>query len=70
MDAGKRDEGSAEGSHGAGDAGTRLLSTLLTEMDGLEHATGAVSACVDDTQTVIVSVPCQHSVVCSVLAEQ
>lgn len=44
MDAGKRDEGAAEGSHGAGDAGTRLLSTLLTEMDGLEHATGAVSA--------------------------
>ena len=38
--AGKREEGSAEASHGAGDAGTRLLSTLLTEMDGLEHATG------------------------------
>lgn len=38
--AGKREEGAGEGSHGAGDAGTRLLSTLLTEMDGLEHATG------------------------------
>ena len=40
FNAGKREEGSGESSHGAGDAGTRLLSTLLTEMDGLEHATG------------------------------
>ena len=40
FNAGKREEGFGESSHGAGDAGTRLLSTLLTEMDGLEHATG------------------------------
>lgn len=29
------------GAHGGQDASTRLLSTLLTEMDGLESATGA-----------------------------
>ncbi|KAK9854458.1 hypothetical protein WJX84_002500 [Apatococcus fuscideae] len=38
--AGKREGGAGNGSRGAGDVGTRLLSTLLTEMDGLEHATG------------------------------
>jgi SpoVK/Ycf46/Vps4 family AAA+-type ATPase len=31
-----------DGAHGGGDAGTRLLSTLLTEMDGMELATGVL----------------------------
>jgi ATP-dependent Zn protease len=31
-----------DGSSGGGDASTRLLSTLLTEMDGMELATGVL----------------------------
>lgn len=39
MAGGRAAQGS--GAHGGQDASTRLLSTLLTEMDGLESATGA-----------------------------
>lgn len=39
--AGKREEGEGGGSGGSGGhAGLRLLSALLTEMDGMELATG------------------------------
>lgn len=38
--AGKREEG--EGGGSGGHAGLRLLSALLTEMDGMELATGKI----------------------------
>ena len=38
---GRAEEGSS--SSGSSDASTRILSTLLTEMDGLESSTGAGS---------------------------
>lgn len=41
--AGKREEG--EGGGSGGHAGVRLLSALLTEMDGMELATGLHSPC-------------------------
>lgn len=37
---GKRDEGEGGGGGSSGHAGVRLLSALLTEMDGMELATG------------------------------
>jgi len=37
---GKRDEGEGGGGGPSGHAGVRLLSALLTEMDGMELATG------------------------------
>ena len=41
LNAGKREEGEGGGSGGSGGhAGLRLLSALLTEMDGMELATG------------------------------
>lgn len=38
--AGKRDEGEGSAGGSGGHAGVRLLSALLTEMDGMELATG------------------------------
>ncbi len=40
--AAKRSEGGGGGGGGGGEASVRLLSTLLTEMDGMEMATGEV----------------------------
>lgn len=42
LTAGKRDEGEGSGGGSGGHAGVRLLSALLTEMDGMELATGDI----------------------------
>lgn len=40
--AARREEGADAGGGGGSEAGVRLLTTLLTEMDGMEQATGAL----------------------------
>lgn len=57
--AGGRAEGSGS-AHGGQDASARLLSTLLTEMDGLESATGSLH----------VQLPCILSDLASVLVDR
>lgn len=65
--AAKRSEGGSGGG-GSGDASMRLLSTLLTEMDGMELATGAAVRGVRVPACVCVWGGCGRLCVCACVA--